>query len=168
MEEQLDFEFNKSDKSRERAIIYIDQNNIFFRYRKLNWKNLLKYLESKYDIVRITSYNSIDTENQKQLAFVTYLGANGYRCKITDVKHSTNVDVQITTDLIRDSLVNTTYDTIVLISSDNDYAYCLNDASNRGFKISVIGCRGLTGQELIKISDTIEYLESIPLLELEK
>lgn len=144
-----------------KCVVYLDQNNLFHRYKKLDFVQLLNYIKSKYEVVRATSYNAIDTRNDGQKKFVTYMSNNGFRCKIVDINENTNIDNMLTTDMCNDS--NTLdHNTIVLISGDGDYSYPLDQLSMSGYKIHVIGPKENTSLELLKVKDDITYIEDIP------
>lgn len=144
-----------------KCVTYLDTNNIFHRYKKLDFVQLLKYISSLYEVERITSYNAIDKSNQAQKKFTTYLSNNGYRCKVVDITEQTNIDNMLTTDMCSDS--NTMdHKVIVLISGDGDYSYPLDQLANAGYKIHVIGPKENTSLQLLNIADIHTYLEDIP------
>ena len=155
MEEQLEFNFML-----EKALVYLDQNNLFFRYKKLEFTKLLKYVENEYNVLRATSYNAIDVRQENQRKFVTYMSSNGWRVKAIDIETNTNIDNYINVDMMRDSC-NFDHTWIVLISGDGDFSYALQELSNMGFKIHVIAVRENTSFELLKICDKITYLDQI-------
>lgn len=143
-----------------KAIVYIDQNNIFFRYKKLDFKLLKSWLEKEYDISRITSFTSIDHKNEAQTKFCTYLVNQGYRVEDPDVSVMSNVDPIIITSMCNDAQVFD-HNVIVLIACDGGYSYPLNELAKKGFKIHIIGVRENTSIDLLKIADKVEYLENI-------
>ena len=147
--------------SKEKALVYIDVNNIFHRFKKLEWIKLRKSLEAIYEIERINAYNSVDHSNQAQNKFNTYLSNNGYRIEDPDCNVMSNVDPMIITHILNDSNVQT-HRVVILIACDGGYSYPLNELAKCGYKIHIIGCRNNTSLELLKIADEISYLEDLP------
>jgi hypothetical protein len=141
--------------------VYLDINNLFHRYKKLDFIKLKEWIASKYEIIRMNAYNSIDHTNQNQIKFNTYLSNNGYRVEDPDVNVMSNIDPILTTQLLAESNVMD-HNVIVLVACDGKaYAYPLNELAKCGYKIHTIGCRDNTGLDLLKVSDLITYLEDI-------
>lgn len=144
-----------------KCIVYLDQNNLFFRYKKLDFIKLREYIESKYEIIRATSYNSIDLKNENQKKFLTYLSNNNWRCEIVDISQNSNIDTMLVTDMCNDSNVFD-HKVIVLVSGDGDYSYPLNYLCKCGYLVHIIGVKENTSLELLRIADKIDYIEQIP------
>lgn len=145
---------------KESAIVYLDQNNIFHRYKKLNFVKLLEYLQDKYDIIRTTSFNAISNVDEGQKKFVIYLSNNNWRCETVDINENTNIDSAITTNMINDIRVFN-HKVCILISGDGDYGYPLKFLSQQGYIIHVIGVKDHVSLELLKVCDRLTYLEAI-------
>lgn len=145
----------------DRTIVYMDQNNIFFRYKKLNFSNLLKYLKTQYDVIRATSYNAISISDENQKKFTCYLSNNGWISETVDINENTNVDGMIITNMMND-IHAFSHNVVTLISGDGDYAYTLRLLSKFGYKCHVVGAKDHISLELLKVSDFITYLEDIP------
>lgn len=143
-----------------KCVAYLDTNNLFHRYKKLDFVQLLKYISSLYEVERITSYNAIDKSNQAQKKFTTYLSNNGYRCKVVDISEQTNIDNMLTTDMCNDS--NTLdHKVICILTGDGDYSYPLEKLGDAGYRIHVIGPKDNTSLELLKVCDICTNLEDI-------
>jgi len=151
----------------EKALVYLDINNLFHRYKKLDFVKLREYIEKSYTIIRATAYNSIDHKNDSQNKFNTYLSNNHYRVEDPDVSVISNVDPMIITQLCSDS---NTFDhkAIIVVACDGGYSYTLNELAKCGYIIHVIGAKGNTSLELVKVADRITYLEDIEGIILEK
>lgn len=144
----------------QKAVVYLDINNLFFIYKKLDFAKLSKWLRSKYDCLRVTAYNSIDHKSESQLKFNVYLSHNGYRVIDPDISTMTNCDNMIITDLCS-NINDFDHKVIVLISCDGDYAYTLNELSKKGYIVHIIGARDKTSGSLVNIGDHITYIEDI-------
>jgi len=140
------------------AIMCIDQNNIFFRYKKLNFKCLLDEVNKKYDVIKATSYMALDQDSDSQKGFITYLCNNGYKCVTIDIGQDTNVDHILIADLTND-YKNLKPDAVIIVSGDGHFAYALDLCSKQGAITTVIGARDFTSLELLKIADNVQYLE---------
>jgi uncharacterized LabA/DUF88 family protein len=142
------------------AMVYIDINNLFFMYKKLNFIKLAEYLCNMYNIIRFNAYNAIDHRIESQLKFNVYLSNNGYKVIDPDISVLTNCDNMIITDMVNDSN-HFKHKDIVLISCDGGYTYTLNELSKRGYMIATIGVKEKTAASLVNVSDNIIYLEDI-------
>lgn len=140
--------------------IYLDQNNFFFRFKKLNFKKLLEMLKEQFDIDKATSYMALDMKQDSQKKFITYLANNGWKCYTVDIGTNTNVDGVLMTDMMNDYR-NLEPDWIVLLSGDGDYAYTLDMLSKQGAKVLVIGAKDFVSLELLKVADTVHYMEEV-------
>jgi uncharacterized LabA/DUF88 family protein len=145
----------------EKAMVYLDINNLFFIYKKLDFTKLSKWLKAQYDCIRVTGYNAIDHKSEGQLKFNVYLSHNGYRVIDPDITVMTNCDNIIITDLCS-NIGDFDHKVIVLVSCDGDYSYTLSELSKKGYIVHIIGAREKTSGSLVNISDRITYLEEIP------
>jgi uncharacterized LabA/DUF88 family protein len=151
----------ESEKMRQKAMVYLDQNNLFFRYPVLDHVKILEYLNEHHDVIRATSYFALDYKHEGQRSFVNYLCSNGWRCESVDKSINTNVDCMLATDMCNDRHAFD-HRVVVLISGDGDFSYPLNTLSKTGFFVHVIGAKDSTSFELRRIADKITYLEDIP------
>jgi uncharacterized LabA/DUF88 family protein len=144
-----------------KAIVCVDQNNIFFRYKKLDFSKILDFIKSKCDVIKVTSYMALDKESDTQKKFITYLSNNGYRCITTDISEDTNVDHILIADMTND-FKNLNPDIIILISGDSHFAYSLDLFSKQGSLTWVIGAKDSISFDLLKVADNVFYLEDMP------
>lgn len=144
-----------------KTLVYLDQNNLSFRYSKLDYAALLKYLNIHYYIFRATSYYALDHSNELQRKFVTYITNNGWRCETVDISMNTNIDNMLSTDMINDRY-NLDHKAVVLISGDGDFGYPLNCLSKAGYLIHVLGPKSVTSRELLRVADKVDYLDDLP------
>lgn len=143
------------------AMVYLDINNLFFIYKKLNFAKLTEWLNDQYKCIRVTAYNAIDHKSESQLKFNVYLSHNGYRVIDPDISVMTNCDNMIITDLCT-NINDFEHKVIVIVSCDGDYSYTLGELSKKGYIVHVIGAREKTSGTLVNIADYITYIEDIP------
>lgn len=146
--------------SKPNAAIYLDQNNIFFRYKKLDFKKILDIVSEQFTIDTATTYMALDNKQDAQKKFVTYMSNNGWKCKTVDISINTNIDVILAGDMINEHHVKPT-DWVILISGDGDYTPILEILSVRGTKVMVIGAKDYISLDLLKIANQVLYIEDI-------
>lgn len=159
MEEQLElFETVKTGK--QTCIVYADINNLFHRYKKLDFVKIRKWIADKYDIVRCNAFNAIDLRNDNQRKFNTYLASNGWRVELSDTNEISNIDTMMASEMIVDSY-EFNHNVALILACDNGYSYPSNILSQRGRLIHVLGVKDNTGNCLLRYSDRVNYLEDI-------
>ena len=141
------------------ACIYMDQNNIFFRYKRLDFKRFLDKLKEEFNVIKATSYMALDSKQESQKKFITYLANNGWKCFTIDIQTNTNIDGILMTDMMND-YNNVIPDYVILVSGDGDYSYTLDMLSKQGARTYVLGAKDYVSLELLKVADRVEYLES--------
>lgn len=147
-----------------KAIVYADQNNLFFRFKKIDHVKLLGHIKDQYNLIRAISYFALDSESDPQNKFVTYLSNNGWKCETVDKDVNSNIDVMLVTDMCNDRYV-LDHKVVILLSGDGDYAYALNSLSKAGYFVHVYGAKDYVSLELLKVADKITYIDDIPGLE---
>jgi hypothetical protein len=143
-----------------KCVVYVDINNLFHRYKKLDFIKLREFISSQYNIVRCIAFNAIDLRNDNQRKFNTYLAANGWKVELSDINEISNIDTMMTTNMILD-LYEVKYDVAVILACDNGYSYPCDVMSKKGKSIYVIGSKDNTGNCLLRNADKISYLEDI-------
>lgn len=144
--------------SKPTCCVYMDQNNIFFRYRKLDFKRLLENLKKEFTVVKAMSYMALDPKQDSQKKFITYLANNGWKCYTVDIGTNTNIDGVLMTDMMNDYRYLEP-EWVVLISGDGDYSYTLDMLSKQGARVCVIGAKDYISLELLKVADKVMYIE---------
>lgn len=142
------------------AIVYLDLNNLFHRWKKIDFQKLKKELSKTYEIVRITAYTAINLQEESQRKFIVYLVNQGYKVTTIDLTENTDVDSIIICDMINDANSKLEYTDVVFVGSDGDFSYPLSLLSRKGYKINIIGCKDNTSLELLKCADSIECIEN--------
>ena len=158
MEEQL--ELFATEKKQHSCIVYADINNLFHRYKKLDFVKIRNWISKEYDVIRCYAFNAVDLRNENQRKFNTYLSSNGWKVELSDTNEISNIDTMMATNMVLDSQ-QFTYDTAVILACDNGYSYTANVLSQKGKFIHILGVKENTGNCLLRCGDRINYLEDI-------
>lgn len=171
--EKMDQNINPlEDNSRGRVAIFIDGNNLFHAARtigiEVDYAKLLKLLCKKSSLLRAFFYTGVDENAAKQQGFLLWMRRNGYRVVQKELKvfpdgtKKANLDVEIAVDML--SLCGK-YETAILVSGDEDFAYAVNAVAYKGARVEVAGFRNNTSPKLIDVADRFIDLDSlIPLI----
>lgn len=145
---------------KESILVYLDQNNLYFRYKKMNFKKLYESIADRFNVIRATAYTAIDRNNDQQKKFLTYMSSNGWRVNVLDLSIGSNVDNMINVDASNE-VTSFKPNVICIIACDGDYEYLLDNIRRQGIKVLVIGANENISLELRMVADEIIYLESI-------
>src|SRR3989338_8164960 len=156
------------DNSRGRIAIFIDGNNLFHAARtiglEVDYAKLLKTLCNKGSLLRAFFYTGVDKNAAKQQGFLLWMRRNGYRVVQKELKvfpdgtKKANLDVEIAVDML--SLCGK-YETAILVSGDEDFAYAVNAVAYKGARVEVAGFRNNTSPKLIDVADRFIDLDSL-------
>jgi len=145
---------------RGRVAIFIDGNNLFHAARsagvEIDYAKLLNFLRGESPLLRAFFYTGVDERAERQQGFLLWMRRNGYRVVQKELKtfpdgtKKANLDVEIAVDML--SLVGN-YDTAILVSGDEDFAYAINVVAYKGVRVEVAGFRGNTSPRLIDVAD---------------
>src|SRR5215217_9700824 len=148
------------DFMRGKITIFIDGNNLFHAARsvgvEIDYAKLLNFLRGESPLLRAFFYTGVDERAERQQGFLLWMRRNGYRVVQKELKtfpdgtKKANLDVEIAVDML--SLVGH-YDTAMLVSGDEDFAYAINVIAYRGVRVEVCGFRGNTSPRLIDVAD---------------
>lgn len=147
-------------ENKNKCLVYLDVNNLFRRFRKIDFHKLREYLESEYEVLRCTAYNAIDFSNQNQVKFNTYLSNQNYRVETPDINTMTNVDPMIVHQICKD-MKTIDHKVIVIVACDGGYSWTLNEMAKDGYFIHVICSKGETSLDLIHCADKVTYLQDM-------
>ena len=158
--------------SRGRIAIFIDGNNLFHAARtigiEIDYAKLLKLLCQGGSLLRAFFYTGVDENASKQQGFLLWMRRNGYRVVQKELKvfpdgtKKANLDVEIAVDML--SLCGK-YETAILVSGDEDFAYAVNAVAYKGARVEIAGFRNNTSPKLIDVADRFIDLDSlIPLI----
>jgi uncharacterized LabA/DUF88 family protein len=153
---------------RGRVAIFIDGNNLFHAARsagvEIDYAKLLNFLRGESPLLRAFFYTGVDERAERQQGFLLWMRRNGYRVVQKELKtfpdgtKKANLDVEIAVDML--SLVGH-YDTAILVSGDEDFAYAINVIAYRGVRVEVAGFRGNTSPRLIDVADRFTDFDSV-------
>src|SRR5215471_10084661 len=159
--------FSKSNNMRGRIAIFIDGNNLFHAARsvgvEIDYAKLLDMLRGQDTLLRAFFYTGVDQNAERQQGFLLWMRRNGYRVVEKELKtfpdgtKKANLDVEIAVDML--SLADK-YDTAVLVSGDEDFAYAINAVAYKGVRVELAGFRSNTSPRLIDVADRFIELDS--------
>ncbi|MCI0486751.1 MAG: NYN domain-containing protein [Blastocatellia bacterium] len=152
---------------RGKIAIFIDGNNLFHAARsvgvEIDYAKFLSFLRGDSAILRAFFYTGVDERAERQQGFLLWMRRNGYRVVEKELKtyadgtKKANLDVEIAVDML--SLADK-YDTAVLVSGDEDFAYAINAVAYKGVRVELAGFRSNTSPRLIDVADQFIELDS--------
>lgn len=153
---------------RGRLVIFIDGNNLFHAARsvgvEIDYAKLLDVLRGHDTLLRAFFYTGVDQNAERQQGFLLWMRRNGYRVVEKELKtfpdgtKKANLDVEIAVDML--SLADR-YDTAILVSGDEDFAYAVDAVAYKGVRVEVAGFRSNTSPRLIDVADRFIELDSL-------
>lgn len=156
------------ETTRGRIAIFIDGNNLFHAARtigiEIDYARLLKLLCNKGSLLRAFFYTGVDENAAKQQGFLLWMRRNGYRVVQKELKvfpdgtKKANLDVEIAVDMLG---LSGKYETAILVSGDEDFAYAVNAVAYKGARVEVAGFRNNTSPKLIDVCDRFIDLDSL-------
>ena len=154
--------------ARGRVAIFIDGNNLFHAARtigiEIDYAKLLKLLCQGGSLLRAFFYTGVDENAAKQQGFLLWMRRNGYRVVQKELKvfpdgtKKANLDVEIAVDMLS---LSGKYETAILVSGDEDFAYAVNAVAYKGTRVEVAGFRNNTSPKLIDVADRFIDLDSL-------
>src|SRR5205085_5833252 len=152
---------------RGKITIFIDGNNLFHAARsvgvEIDYAKFLNFLRNDSPLLRAFFYTGVDEKAERQQGFLLWMRRNGYRVVEKELKtyadgtKKANLDVEIAVDML--SLADK-YDTAVLVSGDEDFAYAINAVAYKGVRVELAGFRSNTSPRLIDVADQFIELDS--------
>ena len=156
------------ENTRGRITIFIDGNNLFHAARtigiEIDYAKLLKLLCHGGSLLRAFFYTGVDENASKQQGFLLWMRRNGYRVVQKELKifpdgtKKANLDVEIAVDMLS---LSDKYETAILVSGDEDFAYAVNAVAYKGTRVEVAGFRNNTSPKLIDVADRFIDLDSL-------
>ncbi len=158
--------FNKGN-----ICVFIDGNNLFNIAQQMNieidYIKLLKNITNNQKVLKTYFYGIVDSNNDKQQGFYTWLKHNGY--KVITKMHSFDnnikkptLDVDIAVDIIRYA---NKYDTGIIIAGSPDLLPAIQHVSTIGCRLEYIGLKHLfnspMGDCYDKLTDIYEIKSNI-------
>jgi uncharacterized LabA/DUF88 family protein len=152
---------------RGKIAIFIDGNNLFHAARsvgvEIDYAKFLSFHRDGAPLLRAFFYTGVDEKAERQQGFLLWMRRNGYRVVEKELKtyadgtKKANLDVEIAVDML--SLADK-YDTAVLVSGDEDFAYAINAVAYKGVRVELAGFRSNTSPRLIDVADQFIELDS--------
>ncbi|HJQ67619.1 MAG TPA: NYN domain-containing protein [Blastocatellia bacterium] len=152
---------------RGKITIFIDGNNLFHAARsvgvEIDYAKFLNFLRGDSPLLRAFFYTGVDEKAERQQGFLLWMRRNGYRVVEKELKtyadgtKKANLDVEIAVDML--SLADK-YDTAVLVSGDEDFAYAINAVAYKGVRVELAGFRSNTSPRLIDVADQFIELDA--------
>jgi uncharacterized LabA/DUF88 family protein len=140
--------------------MFVDVANMYYAARgqdvDVDYVALLKHATKGRDLIRAYAYTGLDPENESQRKFIDFLGKNGYKPVIKDIRKfgdgrmKANLDIELVVDLFR---LSDRMDIAVIVSGDGDFAPAIRALQDTGVRCEVISFRPNTSSDLIAVAD---------------
>jgi uncharacterized LabA/DUF88 family protein len=140
--------------------MFVDVANMYYAARgqdvDVDYVALLKHATKGRDLIRAYAYTGLDPENESQRKFIDFLGKNGYKPVVKDIRKfgdgrmKANLDIELVVDLFR---LADRMDIAVIVSGDGDFAPAIRALQDTGVRCEVISFRPNTSSDLIAVAD---------------
>jgi uncharacterized LabA/DUF88 family protein len=140
--------------------VFVDVANLYYSARgqevDVDYVALLKAATKGRDLIRAYAYSGLDPENENQRKFIDFLGKNGYKPVVKDIRKfgdgrmKANLDIELVVDLFR---LADRMDIAVIVSGDGDFAPAIRALQDKGVRCEVISFKPNTSSDLIAVAD---------------
>ncbi len=140
--------------------MFVDVANMYYAARgqdvDVDYVALLKHASKGRDLIRAYAYTGLDPENENQRKFIDFLGKNGYKPVIKDIRKfgdgrmKANLDIELVVDLFR---LADRMDIAVIVSGDGDFAPAIQALQDKGVRGEVISFKPNTSSDLMAVAD---------------
>ncbi|MGH2799953.1 MAG: NYN domain-containing protein, partial [Thermoleophilaceae bacterium] len=140
--------------------MFVDVANMYYAARgqdvDVDYVALLKHATKGRDLIRAYAYTGLDPENENQRKFIDFLGKNGYKPVIKDIRKfgdgrmKANLDIELVVDLFR---LRDRMDIAVIVSGDGDFAPAIKALQDFGVRCEVISFKPNTSSDLVAVAD---------------
>ena len=140
--------------------MFVDVANMYYAARgqdvDVDYVALLKHASKGRDLIRAYAYTGLDPENENQRKFIDFLGKNGYKPVVKDIRKfgdgrmKANLDIELVVDLFR---LADRMDIAVIVSGDGDFAPAIRALQDKGVRCEVISFKPNTSSDLIAVAD---------------
>ena len=140
--------------------MFVDVANMYYAARgqdvDVDYVALLKHATKGRDLIRAYAYTGLDPENESQRKFIDFLGKNGYKPVVKDIRKfgdgrmKANLDIELVVDLFR---LADRMDIAVIVSGDGDFAPAIKALQDKGVRCEVISFKPNTSSDLIAVAD---------------
>ena len=124
--------------------MFVDVANMYYAARgqdvDVDYVALLKHATKGRDLIRAYAYTGLDPENENQRKFIDFLGKNGYKPVVKDIRKfgdgrmKANLDIELVVDLFR---LADRMDIAVIVSGDGDFAPAIRALQDKGVRCEV-------------------------------
>jgi uncharacterized LabA/DUF88 family protein len=154
--------------ARQSLVVLIDGASLFASAAALKFEvdyaKLLKVLTQERRLLQAVFYTGVSSGNQRQQAFLHWMQNHGYQVFskelsiAPDGSKRADLSVELAIDMI---LFSSQCDVIVLVSHNENLAYAMNAAGNRGVQIELVGLQHWISSTLVNLSDRLIDIETI-------
>jgi uncharacterized LabA/DUF88 family protein len=148
--------------------MFVDVANMYYAARgqdvDVDYVALLKHATKGRDLIRAYAYTGLDPENENQRKFIDFLGKNGYKPVVKDIRKfgdgrmKANLDIELVVDLFR---LADRMDIAVIVSGDGDFAPAIRALQDKGVRAEVISFKPNTSSDLIAVADEFQDIMKI-------
>ncbi|MEK7597788.1 MAG: NYN domain-containing protein [Patescibacteria group bacterium] len=134
---------------------FIDATNIIYGAGgsgwKVDFKKLMTYLKSRYQVLKVLYYAGVDSNNQKQLNFYKKLESFGYKLRLVPVKtfkdgkKKADVDSRMTFEIM---LLLNQYNNAIFMTGDGDFYWVFEYLIQTKMSVKLIANSRSTAREL--------------------
>ncbi|HUF07644.1 MAG TPA: NYN domain-containing protein [Candidatus Binatia bacterium] len=148
--------------------MFVDVANMYYAARgqdvDVDYVALLKHASKGRDLIRAYAYTGLDPENENQRKFIDFLGKNGYKPVIKDIRKfgdgrmKANLDIELVVDLFR---LADRMDIAVIVSGDGDFAPAIKALQDKGVRCEVISFKPNTSSDLMAVADEFQDIMKV-------
>jgi len=144
--------------------LFVDVQNIWKTFGKINYDMLLKHATRGRQLVRASAFMSYDPEDEGQHNFMRALSYLGYRVvgkpirRLPDGTIKGNTDLEFAIDALT---LGRVLDVVVLVTGDGDFVRLVEALGSLGVRVEVIGPDTNTAIQLIYAADHYTNLGNI-------
>ena len=150
---------------KQRVALFVDVQNIWKTFGKINYDILLKYVAKDRILIRAAAFMSYDNNDEGQHNFMRALSHLGYRVvskqirRMPDGSIKGNMDLEFAIDAL---MLGKHLDVVTLATGDGDFVRLVEALGYLGVRVEVIGPDSNTAIQLIYAADNYTNLGSIP------
>lgn len=147
-----------------KVALFVDVQNIWKTFGKINYDVLLKYVAKDRLLVRAAAFMSYDNNDEGQHNFMRALSHLGYRVvskqirRMPDGSVKGNMDLEFAIDAL---MLGKHLDIVTLVTGDGDFVRLVEALGYLGVRVEVIGPDSNTAIQLIYAADNYTNLGNV-------
>ncbi len=148
----------------QKVAMFVDVQNIWKTFGKINYDVLLKYVSRNRQLIRAAAFMSYDPADEGQHNFMRALSHLGYRVVSKPIRRMPDGSIKGNTDLefaIDAITLGRAVDVVVLVTGDGDFVRLVEALGYMGVRVEVIGPDTNTAIQLIYAADHYTNLSSV-------